>query len=74
LILAEKQRYMSRRQNAAAREAVVVEMAEQEETIMNRAMARLTEEMSESTFEYRQACRFVPELVEKESKPRWFLR
>ena len=44
---------------------------EDHETLMNRAMALLPDEL---TFEYRQACRFVPELVEKESKPRWFLR
>jgi hypothetical protein len=36
------------------------------------AMARLEDD--ELTEEYRQACRFVPELVEKESDPRWFLR
>jgi hypothetical protein len=64
---------MSRRQHAAAREAML-EMAEAEETIMNRAMTKLTEEMSEITFDYRQACRFVPELVDKESNPCWFLR
>jgi hypothetical protein len=44
---------------------------EDHETIMNRAMASLPDEL---TFEYRQACRFVPELVEKESDLRWFLR
>jgi hypothetical protein len=41
------------------------------ETIMNQAMALLPDDL---TFEYRQACRFVPELVDKESDPRWFLR
>jgi hypothetical protein len=44
---------------------------EDHETIMNRAMGLLPDEL---TFEYRQACRFVPELVDKESDLRWFLR
>jgi hypothetical protein len=41
------------------------------EETMNRAMALLPDEL---TAEYRDACRWVPELVEKESNPRWFLR
>jgi hypothetical protein len=48
-----------------------LEMAEE---TMNRAMTRLLGEQSELTAEYREACRFVPELVEKESNQRWFLR
>jgi hypothetical protein len=39
--------------------------------IVNKAMALLPDEL---TSEYRQACRFVPELVDKESDLRWFLR
>jgi hypothetical protein len=41
------------------------------EETMNRVMALLPDDL---TAEYREACRFVPELVEKESNPRWFLR
>jgi arginase family enzyme len=35
------------------------------------AMAQLPDDL---TAAYREACRFAPELIEKESKPEWFLR
>jgi hypothetical protein len=47
------------------------ESESKEEEVMHAAMALLPDEL---TAAYREACRFVPELVEKESDPRWFLR
>jgi hypothetical protein len=49
---------------------MMMTMMTAEET-MNRAMATLPDNL---TAEYREACRWAPELVEKESDPRWFLR
>jgi hypothetical protein len=38
---------------------------------MHAFMAYLPDELTAS---YREACRFVPELIEKESNPKWFLK
>jgi hypothetical protein len=38
---------------------------------MHAFMAYLPDELTAC---YREACRFVPELIEKESHPKWFLR
>jgi hypothetical protein len=53
---------------AISQEAIEIEMAEEQ---IHTAMTKRQDDL---TAVYKEASRFVPELVEKESDPRWFLR
>jgi hypothetical protein len=65
--------FSSKNETDERMEVTLAEEEEEEEqtfTILA-AMAMLPDEL---TVEYRDACKFVPEIVENESDPRWFLR
>jgi hypothetical protein len=60
-------------QQTTLNETMNVSRSDDEEAChqMHAFMAYLPDELTAS---YREACRFVPELIEKESHPSWFLR
>lgn len=64
----EQQIHTAMNNNMISEESLEIEMAEEK---IHAAMTKLADDL---TAAYKEACRFAPELVEKESDPRWFLR